>query len=221
MYIIKFRILHKGCIFSERVKKFGVENFTYALGWYKKGKLNYFKSVSMLRGDEDKKKKFLKDLRKDKRLKKLEIVGNMYFVLYADSPSKGFYTPAYDPALIFPVPVFQKGAFEYWEVATWEKKILIDLIEQIRLHKDIVPEFEILKLKKTKLDEIFIPQLMPKLSPMQKHVFEFAVSRGYYNFPRKSSLKKLAKILNVSVPTALEHLRKAESKILPYTGNKK
>ncbi|ELZ97014.1 transcriptional regulator [Haloferax mucosum ATCC BAA-1512] len=52
------------------------------------------------------------------------------------------------------------------------------------------------------------------LSPRQREVFELARERGYYNWPREVSTRELADELDISKTTVLEHLRKAEAKLL-------
>ncbi|NHX37946.1 MULTISPECIES: helix-turn-helix domain-containing protein [Halolamina] len=53
-----------------------------------------------------------------------------------------------------------------------------------------------------------------QLSERQREVFELAQREGYYTWPRECSASDLADELDVSKTTLLEHLRKAESKIL-------
>ena len=52
------------------------------------------------------------------------------------------------------------------------------------------------------------------LTPTQREVFDLARSEGYYEWPRGTSTRELADIRGVSKTTLLEHLRKAESKLL-------
>ncbi|MFT4922622.1 MAG: putative DNA binding protein [Haloarculaceae archaeon] len=52
------------------------------------------------------------------------------------------------------------------------------------------------------------------LTPAQREVFEHAREVGYYEWPRKTSTRDLADDLDISKTTLLEHLRKAESKLL-------
>jgi predicted DNA binding protein len=52
------------------------------------------------------------------------------------------------------------------------------------------------------------------LSGRQREAFDLARSRGYYEWPREVSAADLAEELDVSKPTLLEHLRKAEAKLL-------
>ena len=55
---------------------------------------------------------------------------------------------------------------------------------------------------------------MDHLSESQREVFELARERGYYDWPRGISTRELAAEMDVSKTTLLEHLRKAESKLL-------
>lgn len=52
------------------------------------------------------------------------------------------------------------------------------------------------------------------LSERQREVFKLARDRGYYEWPREVSATELADELGVSKATTLEHLRKAEAKIM-------
>lgn len=56
------------------------------------------------------------------------------------------------------------------------------------------------------------------LSARQREVFELARERGYYTWPRGASATDLAAELGVSKATLLEHLRKAEAKLLGPDG---
>ncbi len=54
----------------------------------------------------------------------------------------------------------------------------------------------------------------PTLTDRQLEVVEFALDRGYYDWPRERAGDELADELDISRPTFLEHLRKAERKLL-------
>lgn len=53
------------------------------------------------------------------------------------------------------------------------------------------------------------------LSPKQLEVFQKALDYGYYDVPKKISIEELAEKLGSSPSTVAEHLRKAESKMVP------
>ncbi len=52
------------------------------------------------------------------------------------------------------------------------------------------------------------------LTPRQAATIETAFRLGFYDFPRRTNLQEIARILRVSRATALEHLRRAEAKML-------
>ncbi|EMA03228.1 transcriptional regulator [Haloferax mediterranei ATCC 33500] len=52
------------------------------------------------------------------------------------------------------------------------------------------------------------------LTRSQRQAFELAREEGYYRWPREVSTRELAAELDISKTTLLEHLRKAESKLL-------
>lgn len=52
------------------------------------------------------------------------------------------------------------------------------------------------------------------LSVRQREAFELARERGYFEYPRRITASELAKELNITKSTFLEHLHKAENKIL-------
>ena len=53
-----------------------------------------------------------------------------------------------------------------------------------------------------------------RLSARQREIFNFARDNGYYEWPRDASARELAAEFDISKTTFLEHLRKAESKLL-------
>ena len=53
------------------------------------------------------------------------------------------------------------------------------------------------------------------LTDKQRETFEKACDHGYYEVPKKTSIKELAEKLGISPPTVAEHLRKAEAKLFP------
>ena len=57
-------------------------------------------------------------------------------------------------------------------------------------------------------------QRLDTLTTTQREVYEHARDVGYYEWPREASTRELADHMDVSKTTLLEHLRKAESKLL-------
>jgi len=211
MWVAKFKIWHKNCLLRPKCVRHQVTDFVYLINSWKEKNKFYYTELHILQGKEENKRKFIRDLKKEKSIKKLEKKGNYIFTLNKEPLKKQYYFPAFDPKIIYVKPVAQRSdGFEDWEVASWDKKTLMKIME--------IPVFnvELKSIQKTKLSDIFLPHIYPRLSPKQKEAIELAVKSGYYEFPRKIDLEGLAKISKVKRQTYQENLRRAEMKLIPF-----
>lgn len=64
-----------------------------------------------------------------------------------------------------------------------------------------------------------VPDRPAGLSKRQYEVVEAALEAGYYDWPRESDAESVADQLGITHPTFLEHLRKAEKKLLERAVN--
>ncbi|MFA5797372.1 MAG: helix-turn-helix domain-containing protein [Candidatus Woesearchaeota archaeon] len=209
MWIAKFRMRHD-CILGNRTRKFGVTVQGVAFSVFKeKGKV-FSSSMFYCMGEESQLKKFFIDLKKDKSLVSLEQRGSMFFMIEkAESRAVQFY----HPKLIFVKPVLvDTDGFEHWEVASWEKSIVSKFINQVEKH---IGEFKLLRFTEVPINTVFFPKLMPDLTDKQRFAVELAIKEGYYATPRRTDLRKLAKLMKISLATYEQHLRVAEEKLIP------
>ncbi len=214
MWIAELKLNHKDCPIVTRCQKFNVVVLSYPSVWYEKRGNKYATTTCYFQNVEDKiKKAFLKDLKLDKRITNLDIAGDV-FTYEINLKKHGEHVMLYHQKQIFFVKptVNHFDGHEYWEVASWDRKVIEQFIKELEKHMDICI---ILKLEQAHLKEVRFPQLMPQLSENQKKILEIAYKHGFYNYPKKKSIKDLAKIAKLSVSTFQEHLRKAEIKILP------
>ena len=58
--------------------------------------------------------------------------------------------------------------------------------------------------------------LSARLSARQFEVFTYAARKGYFDYPKKIELEEIAESIGLKPATASEHLRKAQSKIVPF-----
>ena len=218
MWICKLKWKHD-CIIGKRCEKFKVKVVGYPIDMYEEKvngkKKQYYMHFQRIYGDETRKKQFFNDLKKDKLLKYLEIEGNMFFFAY-EVELYGVPTSYYTKTTFFMKPVIvDEQGYEHWEIASWRKENLMEFIKETKEKVKDLEDFKILKIERTKLSEIYFPQLLPELSEGQRRALEIASEEGYFNYPRKIELRKLAKIMGISLSTYREHLRRAEAKILP------
>ena len=213
MWKAVFQGKHKSCILAPLCKKYKISDFVYLVNAWEEKDAFYYSEAHILQGSEESKKKFIRDLKKEQSMIRFEQRSNFILTLAKKPRWMAAYLPLCDKRIIPIKPVIQKtDGTEHWERACWDKEPLIQILE--RLPKEF--EIELKSIIQTKLSEIFLPHIMPKLSYKQKEVIELAVKRGYYNFPRKVNLNDLAQELKLSKPTIQQHLRTAEKKVVPF-----
>ncbi|MBS3086337.1 helix-turn-helix domain-containing protein [Candidatus Pacearchaeota archaeon] len=209
MWIAKFIIKHD-CILGNRCEKFKVVLQSVNFSTFKeKGKV-VTSSMHYISGDPKNIQNFIKDLKKDKKVIKLESKGNIFLLLENAKEKAVAY---HNPKIIFikPVLIDEKG-YETWEVGSWEKEEISKFIEKVEKN---FPYFKLLKFNTINLDNVFFPKLLPNLTDKQKRAIELAIKNGYYENPRKTDLRKLAKTMGLSLATFNQHLRAAERKLIP------
>lgn len=218
MWQLKIKAREKWNLYNSRAVKHHVTLYFYSRNYFEKeGKL-YFIGAGIIEGDEKQRAAFLRDLHKEKKVKKLEWKEGFFTCIYTESKTaervKALKT-VYNPSLIHLKPViFDKEGWEEWEVASLDKKDLNAIIDQAEKLKSV--ESKILSFKEKKVDNLMVYSLLPSLTEKQRNVFLLAIKEGYYGYPRKITLEQLAKKTLISVSTYQFHLAKAEAKLLPF-----
>jgi len=215
MWVARFKLKHEMDIFTERTSKFGVDFYAYPVTHYKKGNSILFVAMGFLEGEEKAKDSFVSALKKDSRIKQIDRKGD-YLAILIHYPNteivQADLKTFYDPAIIHTEPVLNsRDGWEYWTVASFEKENLKQVIDSAAaLHNG-----KLLSMQNRKLEDFYIINIKPKISKKQKEAIQTAFKEGYYTYPRKTDILKLAKILKISYATCQEHLRKAEIALLP------
>lgn len=216
MWIARFKLKDDEDIYSSSCEKFNVEFFAVPYtNFIKANKINLLVG-GMISGSEENKKKFVKEIKKDKRIKLVE-QHHDFILVHAQHPISRetkseiriFYNPQY--IRVKPVHVSSDG-WEYWEVACLNRIELNKLIQAATKHY----HGELFSINEEKLRSVTSLELIPHLSEKQLGALMVAYKGGYYNYPRKLTLPKLAKSINRSYSTFQENLRKAENKLLDY-----
>jgi len=211
MWILKLKIKHD-CTIGNRCEKFKVLSYSIPLGnWEEKG-YSFTAERHTIEGKPEDIRQFFKDIKKEKRVRNLEIAGNTMF--FIGKSKKKIPSSFYTQKMFFTKPVFvdEKG-YEYWEVASYDRNVLGDFLKELK--EQHYEHFEMLQFRNIKLDNIYFPAIAPDLTEKQKEAFELAIREGYYDIPKRTDLNKLAKMTGISVATFQEHLKRAEAKIVP------
>ncbi len=108
-------------------------------------------------------------------------------------------------------PVRMYGGREYWTVLVEaDKAELHDRIEAVSREMDADIRVRHIATAETGSGIL----RTDNLSERQREVFELARQRGYYEWPRGVTATELAEEVGISKTTLLEHIRKAEAKLL-------
>jgi predicted DNA binding protein len=208
MWRLKVRLKHD-CLFGDNCEKAKVTCVNISFNSFKNGKFYYVYHFGTVFGDNY--KEFLDLLKKDKRTDYIEIEGKTFFVVEKRKSKNvpGMYV-GYEIVYIKPVYVSSEG-YETWEVAALKKEHLMEFARHLK-------NAQILNIGQTKLKDIYFPRLSPDMTQHQRDALELAISEGYYQFPKKIDLIKLAKLARSSKSTYREHLKRAEMKVLGELG---
>jgi len=210
MWVAKFQMSRESSIFEPIAKKYNLAIIGYPVTSFKKNNKNYFVGVGTFSGNEENIKKCLIELKKNKRIKKIERKKDFFIVLYErDKSLKMLHNPEF--IQVKPILIDNSGN-EVWEIGCFDKRPLMDLVSSLK--KDY-PGFKLLKLKQEFIDNLALLNIIPNITKKQKEALRLAVENGYYNYPKKVELKELAKLMNISYSTYQAHLKKAEGKLIP------
>lgn len=211
---MKIKAKHNDCPIVNRSEKFGVTVFSYPSTWYKVGSEKRVTHICFMQGSPEAKTVLLKDLEQDPDLMRLEVEGDIFTYEYRLRRGGQHVQLYYNNKMVFVEPVLNSpDGHEYWHVASWDREVLSKFYRDLLKNMNIC---EILSLKQSKLKNVYFPNVMPALSPEQEKAITRAYENGYYHYPRKITLRELAKIAGVSLSTFQENLRKAEIILLPH-----
>jgi hypothetical protein len=210
MWVAEVRIDGGESLLGSRTKKFNVSLSGYPFSFHEKEDGVYIFFAGFLFGEEKNIKGFFKDLKKDQRVLSLELDKN-FLIGHLREPPK--YRPIHEPNIIRVKPIIIKeDGSEIWTIGSLKKKSILDFISLYeKTHKG-----RLIRITNEEVSDFSIIGFYPKITKKQKGALETALKHGYYEYPRKTDLIELAKLLGVSYSTYQAHLRKAERSIIPF-----
>jgi predicted DNA binding protein len=90
-----------------------------------------------------------------------------------------------------------------WRLLASEKEAIRQIIADLENHRYHV---ELLKLTSVDMEEL--------MTSRQEDILQIAFERGYFDYPKRISLRDLASMFDVSISTLSEMLRKGQRKIM-------
>ncbi|MFH0713985.1 MAG: helix-turn-helix domain-containing protein, partial [Candidatus Micrarchaeota archaeon] len=191
MWIARFKIWHVNSSMRLTTGK-DVKCYNYFLNTFYKGKKLYANRVSLVFGPDA---QSLIDLFKREKWIDVKCVeGNSMF--FSHEVSSSFHMAFADGNMFFIKPILCKGGFEYWEIATWNKKYIKALIQRVKKVGKKTATIELLNLTNRTLSAFF-SIASTNLTQKQLSALKAACAEGYYDVPRKASLEMLADKIGV------------------------
>ncbi|MDP3741749.1 MAG: helix-turn-helix domain-containing protein [Candidatus Micrarchaeota archaeon] len=209
MWIARFKVRHKqsAAVFTSGKD---VQYYGYFLNSFYKGKKLYVNRIALISGNEA--AYLIEKMKHEKWIEIKWIEGNT--VLFSNEVSSSFHTLFSDGTVFFLKPIIVKNGFEYWEVASWEKKYIHALFKRVNKLGKKTATIELLELKNKPISNFF-SLAHADLTTKQLKVLRKACSEGYYDIPRKISVEELADKINEPRTTLQDKLRRAEKAIIP------
>lgn len=118
MWIAKIKLVDKECIWATRCKKFNIYDYQYALKTFWKNSYLYIVMAHIIEGKEENIKQYIEDIKKDKRVTKIETKKNFMISLVKEEKERGLHI-FHNPQLIFVKPgINYPDGSEIWEVGS-------------------------------------------------------------------------------------------------------
>ncbi len=209
MWIARFKVWHKqsAAVFTGGKD---VQYYGYFLNSFYKGKKLYVNRIALISGADA--TYLIEKMKSEKWIEIKWIEGNTVF--FSNEVSNSFHTLFSDGTVFFLKPILVKNGFEYWEVASWDKKHINALYQRVKKVGKKTASIELLELKNKPISNFF-SLAHTDLTPKQLEALKAACRQGYYEFPRKVSLEELADKIGESRTTLQDKIRRAEKAIIP------
>lgn len=209
MWVAKIQASNEGVMLGILAEKHNIDLNGYPITFSKTKEGILSVLAGTMSGGEADKRAFLKELAKSKRVKNIETRKDFVMLQVIEPPT---FTDFYNPLIIHVRPaLISKKGHTIYAVGAFQRKAVEDfakLLKRIRNAK-------LLSIKHERVGNITITKTAPDLTDKQKQAIELAVREGYYEYPRKTDLPRLAKIMKLSYSTYQAHLRKAEKALMP------
>jgi predicted DNA binding protein len=189
--------------------KHNVSMLGYPLSYYTDKDSLYLIVAGTIFGEKKNKRAFVNDGKRSSDIPHIEFSDDFgVAVLKQPLFSEAFY----HPEIIYLKPVVIRGdGYHAWHLASFNRKVLENVLKFAEKHIG----GKLLSFRKEKIANMSFTRVLPGLTGNQKRAMEIAINGGYYDYPKKVKMEKLAAKMGISYSTYQAHLKKAEGKILP------
>jgi len=161
---------------------------------------------------------FVDTLKNDEDIKFFEIIERNEYggSVLIGKRAYGVLKALYDTKSVLKGPFIVKGGIKYFPIITFSHPKEVEKNVKKHAPKKVDVWFKIeTKVEPTFYDTYFALQpIVNKLTKSEKEVLIAAYELGYFKWPKVHDSSDISKYLGISKTTFLEHLRKAEEKII-------
>ncbi len=210
MWVAKVKFSSEGTLIGSKAHKHRVNLFGFPLAYFYEKDWVVVHAAGTILGKEVDKKRFVKALKKEKRVVNIELNKDFFICTYRDpSYAKALYSK--DIIHVAPAFMSDKG-YEIITVGCFTREPLNKVVGIIK--KEL--KGALVSIQQKKIKSVSIMKVHPELTDKQKQAMELAIKHSYYSVPREIDLPTLAKMAGICYSTFQVHLRKAEQKLIPY-----
>ena len=210
MWRLRLKLRTENQFLGTLATKYHVSLAGYTFSSLKHKKFLHVTVSGIIFGETKDKKNFLKALENHPDFIDGETQGD-FAIMVLRYPLKS--EPIFNPKIIRPTPaIINKSGYHLWDLASFDRRVLERVISFVQENL----EGEILSFRDEKITNISFTLILPEVTKNQKASMELAINKGYYDYPKKITMEELADLQDISYSTYQEHLKKAESKILPF-----
>jgi predicted DNA binding protein len=210
MWVLKLNVLAEKQVLGSFAVAHEVSIAGYTLSTYEDEKNLYLIGSGFIFGEEKNKKRFLRDLKKQDWVVNLDFKGDFGIIVMKEPLySRNFWNPKV--IQLSPIIVNHREKKHVWHFGSFDRKALGNVLKFAEKYLGA----ELVYFKEKAVTNVSFTRLLPELTGNQKRALEIAISHGYYDYPKKVKMERLAKEMGISYSTYQAHLKKAEGKILP------
>ena len=210
MWVARIKLKGENSLFGCRSKKHNVSLKAYPLSQSnKRDKISVYVAGEVF-GNPENVDAFINDLSEAKEVLSME--RSEKFIILNIERSQDFKI-FYNLNFVHFKPIFiDQNGDNYFEIGCFNRDELTEFVASTE--KEYCAE--LLYIMESSVNRFSIISPYPDITSKQRDAFELAVREGYYEFPKKIEIEKLAKIKNISFSTYRAHLKKAESKLMEF-----
>ncbi len=213
MWVLKIKYWHEGSLTIPLAQKYNITMLGFPFNRFEKNGYVHLTSAHVILGTEENRKAYFEEIKSNPKYEHLEIEGNMAIYSIKARKDETHLQMYLSPELIWLKPIVVKpDGFQYLEIGALDKKVLTDFLKIAQKWVEI----KLQKISRKKVRDFYVPHVMPDITEKQKKAITIAYRNGYYDYPKKTDIKRLASISKCSPSTFQEHLRKAEQKLIPF-----